>query len=112
MVTGFSIAEVLASAFDEEPEGESNLADEGELPNADRGTWYQHCNEPVGDVSKPGDHKQYAEDLRHEAGAIREVADQQQMDAEQDQANEPDRVVRINCAQRLVRITQEPERNH
>ena len=72
----------------------------------------EHCNEPVDDISQPSDHKQDAEDFRHETGSVREVADQQQMNPEDDQANEPDRAVRVNCAQRLVWIVQEPECDH
>jgi hypothetical protein len=37
-------------------------------------------------------------DLRHETGSVRQDANQEQMDAEENQADMPDRVVRINCA--------------
>ena len=71
---GFTTAEVLPSPPDEEPEHEGDFTDKGELPDADRGTRDKHCDEPVCHVSEPRYDKQDAEDFRHEAGLISQVA--------------------------------------
>ena len=60
----------------------------------------QHGAEPVGGVPEPGDDQQDAEDFRDIAGSIRQVADQQQVNAEEDQTDVPDGVVRVDGAHR------------
>ena len=74
-------AEIVPAAADQQPEGQCDLADESERADADRVVAEHHDTEAVGEVSKPGDHKQDAEDLRHETGSISQVADHQQVNA-------------------------------
>lgn len=77
---------VIRAPFDQEPEDEHDLADERELTNG-RVTRGQHSAESIHEVPEPGNHQEDAENPRHETAAIGQVADQQQVDAEENEAD-------------------------
>src|SRR5687768_16112507 len=54
------------SAPDEQPENERDFAAEDEQGEAEREIRDEYGGERVGEVAKPGDHEQDAEDFRHE----------------------------------------------
>ena len=111
-LASFPAAEILPTALDQQPEHQRGFAHERELRNVDGVIRDQHRTEPVGEVSEPGDNEQHAEDLRHETGSVRQDAKQEQVGAEENQADMPERVLRINCAYCLVGIAQDAARHH
>jgi len=52
--------EVVPATADEQPEHQSHLADEGELPDADGVVLHQHGSEAVDEIAESGDHQQDA----------------------------------------------------
>jgi hypothetical protein len=95
---GFPSAEVLPAALDQQPEHERGFAHEGEPGDVHRVIGDKHGSEPVGEVSETGNDEQDAEDSWDEIGSIRQEAEQQQVNAEEDKTDVPDRVVGIDRA--------------
>ena len=79
------MTQVLPIALDQEPEDGPDLTDSREL----------------------ADVRRVIRTSTHESGSIAELADQPQPDIEEDEADVPDGAVRINGAQRLVRILEQ-----
>ena len=79
-----------ASALDEQPEDEHGFADEGDPGDVEGVAGYEHGAETVDEVADSGDDEQDPDDLGDEPGPVGEVADQEQVDAEQDETGVPD----------------------